>query len=151
MGKIMNEYKELFDISKQVQYTPKDSLPIINRTRRQYSNSFESMKDSKLKNKGLNQRLFLLEVSNGYSVESYFFSVFKDKTGFYLKNKNRVNHFHSFENALKYELCSVYSKNYPMENSVEYLCFEYSDISKDTTWYEYKNLAYERGNRIYIK
>ena len=151
MGKIMNEYKELFDISKQVQYTPKDSLPIINRTRRQYSNSFESMKDSKLRNKGLNQRLFLLEVSNGHSVESYFFSVFKDKTGFYLKNKNRVNHFHSFENALKYELCSVYSKNYPMENSVEYLCFEYSDISKDTTWYEYKNLAYERGNRIYIK
>ena len=70
MGKNMNEYKELFDISKQVHFTPKDSLPIINRTRRYYSNSFESMKDSKLKNKNLNQKLFLLEISNGYSVES---------------------------------------------------------------------------------
>lgn len=147
----MKEYDDLFDISKQVHFIPKDSLPVINKTRRYYSNSFESMKDSKLKNKNLNQKSFLLEISNGYSVETYFFSVFKDKTGFYLKNRNRINHFHCFENALKYELSSIYLKNYSPENSVEYLCFEYNDISKDMDYNDYRNIAYRRGKRIYIK
>lgn len=147
----MNEYEELFDISKQVQFTPKDSLLVINRTRKYYSNSFESMKDTKLKNKNLNQKMFLLEISNGYSVESYLFSVIKDQSGFYLKNKNKIKHFHSFENALKYELSSIYVTKYPLENSLEYLCFEYNDISKETTFSEYKNLAYKCGKRIYIK
>lgn len=143
-------YEDLFDISNQVQFIPKDSLLTIKRSNRIYSNSFEAIKDFKLQNKNLNQKVFLLEISNGYSVESYSFSIFKDKNGFYLNNKNRLKHFHYFENALKYELSSIYSKKYSLEKSIEYLCFEFNDIDKNTSFFDYRNLAYKYGNRIYI-
>ena len=144
----MDDYESLFRL-KSIKYCPKNSLPILKRINRFSNNSFENLKFSLLNYEYLDQKSFMLQVSNGSSVESFFFSIYKDSTGYFLRD-NRIRHFHSYENALKYKLAKIYDSNYRSEQSIEYYCYNLDSISDGSDEYDYISDSYRRGQRIFI-
>lgn len=144
----MNDYESLFSL-KSIKYCPKNSLPILKRINRFSNNSFENLKFSLLNYGYLDQKSFMLQVSDGSSVESFFFSIYKDSTGYFLRDK-KIRHFHSYENALKYKLAKIYDSKYKEVQSIEYYCYNLDSISDVSDEYDYVCNAYRRGQRIHI-
>ena len=115
-------------------------------------NSFDTLKDSMLSLPYINQRSFVLQIDGNNwdrSVESYFFTIYSDKTGFYLRDNNRIKHFHHAENALKYKLAKIVRNNYSCE-SIRYLCYEFNEMDQALESYDYIDYAYTYGERVII-
>jgi hypothetical protein len=143
----MNDYISLFDI-KSIKYHPKNSLSIIKEINRFSNNSFENLKYSSTKYSHLDQDSYMLQISNGHSIETFIFSIYGDSSGYYLRD-TKIRHFHNKENALKYKLAKSY-ENYFDDESVEYLCYKLNKVDDVYDTYDYINESYRHGNRIYI-
>jgi hypothetical protein len=112
------------------------------------SNNFDIIKKSIENLNYLDYKNYVLQIQDGYSVESYLFSIYKDKTGFYLFDNKKLKHFHSYENCLKYQMSKIYLDNYSSE-SINYYCFQYN-YNNEGSENEYVNNAYIKGTRIIL-
>lgn len=144
----MNDYISLFDI-KSIKYHPKNSLSIIKQINKFSSDSFENLKYSSTKYSHLNQDSYMLQISNGYSIETFIFSIYSDTSGYYLRD-TRIRHFHNKENALKYKLAKSYENYFCDYKSVEYQCYKLNNVDNIYDSYDYVNESYKHGKRIYI-
>lgn len=144
---------KIFSI-ESYEFTPKEAYSTIKDfvNKHKNQNSFDKLKDSMLSLNHLKQRSFVLQVDSGKwdrSVESYFFSIYSDKTGYYLRNGNTLKHFHNADNALKYNLAKIFKTNYSCE-SIHYQCYEFNEMDEALESFDYINYAYDYGKRIII-
>ena len=141
--------KDLF-ICNTIKMKPKNIASILKQFyyNNKKSNNFDFIKKSIEKLNYIDYKNFVLQIEDGYSVESYLFSIYKDKTGFYLFDNKKLRHFHSYENTLKYQLSKIYLDNYSSE-SINYYCFQYN-YNNEESENEYVNNAYIKGTRIIL-
>lgn len=144
----MSGYSSLFDM-KSIKYRPKNSLSIIKQINRFSTDSFENLKYSLSEYSHLDQKSFMLQVSNGKSVETFIFSIYNDLSGYFIRDKN-IRHFHNIENALKYKLAKSYEQYFNENGKVEYQCYTLNNIDNVNDKYDYVNKAYRYGQRVYI-
>lgn len=120
-----------------------------NKNNNEYENviqGFESLHN-------IQQKHFVLELYDPIykSIESYCFSIYKDKTGYYTIYNNAIKHFHNSNNAIKYQ-CSKHIVNSKLSTeNLTYMCLENSIIDKTETFQEYIDRTYSMKKRIYIK
>lgn len=144
---------KIFSI-ESYEFTPKVAHKSIKRFISEHydKNSFDKLKDSMLSLSHIKQQSYVLQINSGNynkSIESYFFSVYSDKTGYYLRNNNEIKRFHHLKNALKYNLAKIVKTKYSCEN-IKYVCFEFNEMDKALESYDYINYAYRYGRRIII-
>ena len=137
------------------EFKPKEAYKTIknftNKHKRQ--NSFDVLKDSILSLSHINQRSFVLQIDGNKwdrSVESYFFSIYSDKTGYYLRDDNNtIRHFYNDKNALKYKLAKTVKNKYSCE-SIHYICYEFNEMDQALESNDYIDYAYTYGKRVLI-
>lgn len=136
------------------EFKPKNAYLAIKKftNKHKNQNSFDTLKDSRLSLSHINQRSFILQIDGNNwdrSVESYFFSIYSDKTGYYLSDNNTIKHFHNINNALKYKLAKTIKTKYSCE-SIRYLCYEFNEMDQALESYDYIDYAYTYGKRVII-
>ena len=141
--------KSLF-ICNTTKLKPKNIANILKQFYYKYrnNNDFHIIQKSVENINYLTHKNFVLQIQDDYSVESFLFTIYKDKTGFYLVDNKKFKHFHSYENCLKYQLSKIYLDNYSSE-SINYYCFNY-EYNNEESEIEYVNNAYIKGKRIVI-
>lgn len=145
----MFDYESLYD-PMTLKLKPKDSYSTIKKFHNKYkkynnfiflSRSFESLSY-------IHQDRYLLQLSDGFSCESFMFNIVKDKCGFFIYDNKEIRKFRNERNALKYKLSKLYLKTYRNAKSIEFFCFKYNGNERDE--YEYINNSYLQGRRIKI-
>ena len=137
------------------EFTPKYAYSTIKdfTNKHKNQNSFDKLKDSMLSLEHIKQDSYVLQIDSGNwdrSVESYFFSIYSDKSGYYLRtDDNKIKHFHNKENALKYNLAKIMVNKYSCEK-IRYFCYEFNEMDESLESYDYINYAYDYGRRIII-
>ena len=87
------------------EFTPKYAYSTIKdfTIKHKNQNSFDKLKDSMLSLEHIKQDSYVLQIDSGNwdrSVESYFFSIYSDKSGYYLRtDDNKIKHFHNKNKA----------------------------------------------------
>ena len=142
----------LFDC-KTYKFKPKHSLNYIQQFRKnkKYKSSFQMMKRSAEELSFLQPENYVLQFMVNRSVETFVFSIFKDKDSYYLTDKQSILRFHKKENALKYKFGKIYNKNYMSNERLDYFCYQFNRINKDDTLMDFINNAYSFGNRVYVQ
>ena len=115
-------------------------------------NEYEQLKKGFECLHNIKQKHYVLELYDPIykGLESYCFSLYKDNTGYYTIYKNRIKHFHSSENAIKYQ-CSKHIVDSKLSSEkLHYVCLENSKIDKNESFREYINRSYSNRKRIFI-
>lgn len=142
----------LFDC-KTYKFKPKHSLNYIQQFRKnkKYKSSFQMMKRSTEELSFLQPENYVLQFMINRSVETFVFSIFKDKDSYFLTDKQSILRFHKKENALKYKIGKIYNKNYMSNERLDYFCYQFDRINKDDTLMDFINNAYSFGKRVYVQ
>lgn len=128
---------------------PKDSYSTIKTFHNKYkkyknfiflSKSYEDLYN-------LYQDRYLLQISDGFSCESFMFNIIRDRCGFIIYDNREIRRFKNKDNAIKYKISKSFLKSYDKyTKSIEYYCFNYNGKEKDEI--EYINNAYDNGRRV---
>jgi len=148
----MDLYK-LFNI-KTHKFRPKNSFNIIQRFLRKYKNinSLEMLKRSREDLSHIPQKTYLIQATeDGDTVRTFCINIYKDRDLCHVVDNKRVKGFKNEDVLLKYKMSKIYNKYYKSFESVEYRCFDCSNMVKiSSNTNEFINNAYRYGKRIYI-
>lgn len=131
-----------------VSFTPKDSFKTLSKLNKKHLSSFENLKESILTLKHIDQKNFMLQVGTGNSIETYFFSVYKDESGYYSNDSKHIKHFRNGTNCLKYNIAKAILQQ--STELVDYRCYEFNNITKNMSEQDFIYYAYNYGKRIFV-
>jgi hypothetical protein len=145
----MNSIDSLF-ICETYKLKPKDSLFILKQFKKTHiCNNYQLLKQSNEELNYLQPKQFMLQIDLYNSVETYYFTIFSDKSGHYILDNEKIKHFHSYENCFKYKISKLYLNNYKSYEKLNYFCYQYNYNGEDCE-NEYINNAYLKGKRTFI-
>lgn len=117
-----------------------------------YSTEYEKVVNGFKNLHDIHQKHYVLELYDPVyrSLESYCFSLYKDKTGIYTIYNNKIKHFHNVNNAIKYQCAKHIVDSKLSCESMTYMCLENSIINKKESFKEYIDRAYSMKKRVFI-
>ena len=100
----------------------------------------------------IKQKHFILELYDPYynGLESYCFSVYKDKTGYYTIYDNKIKHFRKYKNAIRYQCAKHIVDSKLSSERLTYMCLENSIVKSNESFRQYIDRAYSLRKRVFI-
>lgn len=117
---------------------------------RSHESDLSFMQNNAKKYKHLKGKQYILQIDDGYSVESYFFTVYNSHNGFYLMDNKELKKFHTLHNCLKYKLSKSYLRNHKSSESIRYTCIRTNEHLISGDIFDVLNNGYNYGKRINI-
>lgn len=146
----MYSYESLLTV-RHFKLKPKDSYKLIRkyykRTDKNLS-QYEFMCKTREALSNLSPKSYVLQITDGRSIESIFYSVVQDSTGYYMLDNTNIKRFRNKKNVLKYKLSKEMLQRFSHTDTVNFYCFEYNPSSSRCTENEYVNLSFHYGRKV---
>lgn len=147
----MNKKKSLFTIvtcNMKPRQMGKELRKIF--AQRSHESDLSFMQKNSKEHKNLRGNQYILQIDNGRSVESYFFTVYSSQNGFYLMDNKELKKFHTEQNCLKYKLAKTYLRNHKSSESIRYTCIKSNEHLVSGDIFDVLNNGYTYGKRVNI-
>lgn len=144
-------YESLFNMHYYKRLRPKDSYEILvkHKKRNKCCDDYEFLCKTSEALDNLDVSSYMITLRSEYTMESCFFSIIHDSTGYYMTDSKSIKRFHNIKNALKYKLSLETLKRFKNNSHVKYTCVEYNPV-KGYNQNQYIYDAYTMGRKVII-